>query len=410
MSINSFKTKSSVSVDVMVNCYGSFNPFAGFGNMQWSLTGNVSGSSGTIPGVREITCERYPQTQNVSFYEINGSTGFTSGTIPIGIQPEIFFGDNKGFWKVNTDPVLQPNGKINGQDASRLIYYIVGLPENTTEDDPILISPQIDNLFRVYPGDFVCIDRIFGAQRWTVYPKFRLPKTDRTFLWTPNTSPVLASGGIAGGVLAKPGTIMIPDKDFWIIDPANAIDGMRYFYKGIGILFNGQKWSQLTGTPFVLNPESDSPAIWNRYVTFNSPNYYERRLEFEHTYKFNLNTIFDLSTNSDLQFTITPESGTPVSYPVVVLQGLTTPVFVNHGDAYSAHEVKTRQFAKTNNLNWYGSGVIVAVYFDENPSIIELLISFFESGNNTEYQTEGIGDEGQTLTNFFTTSTSITVS
>lgn len=410
MSINSFKTKSSVSINIMVNCYGSFNPFTGFGEMQWSLNGNVSGSSGTIPGVREITCDRYPQTQDISFYEINGSTGFTSGTIPIGIQPEIFFGDNKGYWTVNTDPVLQQNGKINNQNVNRVDYYVVGLPKDAKEDDPVVVDPKIDGISRVYPGDFVCIDRTFGAQKWTVYPKFRLPKTDKTFFWTPNSNPVLKSEGLANDELVKPGTIMIPDKNFWIKDSENAIDGMRYFYKGIGILFNGQKWSGLTGDPFVLNPESDLPTIWNRYVFFNSPNYYERRFEFEHAYKFNLNTIFDLSKDSNLQFTITPESGEAASYPAVVLRGATNPVFVNHGDAYSAHEVKTRQFAKTNNLPWYDSGVTVAVYFDENPSIINLLISFFEDGNNTEYEEEGIGDEGQTLTNFFTTSTSITVS
>lgn len=420
MSLNDFKNRPRLNITVTFDCSGAFDPFTGFGDMNWSLSGSASGQTGqTNPTVREITC--YPPTDpDVAwgFFNIQGSTGSNSGKIDTGVLPERFAARSfasrlEGFWKVNTDPVLSQNGNANNQPASRSIYYVVALPDTpgASVDTPILIDPPIDELRRVYPGDYVAIDQFFGTQRWYVYPQRRLPKPDRTFFWVPNEEPVIASGGIVDGVLAKPGTVMIPTKTV-LLEAEDAIDNYRYFHEGVGIMFDGQKWNNFVFADVAHEGEEDE-SIWPIPV-FISDQPDQNRFETDHSTKHIISSNTQ-QNQSSVSFSITSDNTTQ-SYPAYFawstgIQGNMQPtgVFYDHGDSYSYRYKKQLAWKKENELSLAGAvgGITTAITFGELVSFA-VYVNEFVNGNITEWQETGFGWDGEELINNYKVSLQIT--
>ena len=421
MSVNDFKKRPRLSITLTFNCSGQFNPFTGFGALEWSLFGTLTGQTGT-PNVtvRDITCQRPTDADTIfGFFDIQGSTGNTSGTIDVGVLPKGFSGIYKGEWKVNTEPVLEANGIVNGLPGSRSEYYVVAMPTTpagVTADDPINITPPIDELKRVYPGDFISIDRYFGTQRWYVYPQSRQPKPDRTFFWDPNVAPLLTTDGKANGKLVKPGTVMIPTKTENVkgIETPLALQG--YFINGAGIMWNGQSWikyySARNATPF-----EEKENLWP-LVSYQSPNFYEYRFESEHSRKFLIQTNTRQEEGQSLTYTEIID-GQPSSQPAYFQFGTPfggiqgnfqgAPVFYDHGDAYSFNYKKQKEFWQSKGQSFNPAGGNVTVYGTESSQSFSIGVSEFEDGNQTEYETIGYDDEGNELLNTFRISVLITV-
>lgn len=420
MSLNDFKNRPRLNITVTFDCSGAFDPFTGFGDMNWTLSGSVSGQTGqTNPTVREITC--YPPTDPdtaFGFFDIQGSTGSNSGKIDTGVLPQRFAARSfasrlQGFWKVNTDPVLSQFGEANNVPASRSIYYVVALPDTpgASVDTPIVINPAIDELRRVYPGDYVAIDQFFTTQRWYVYPQRRLPKPDRTFFWVPNEEPVIASGGIVDGVLAKPGTVMIPTKSI-LLEPEDRIDNYEYFHEGVGIIFDGQKWNSLVFADVAHAGEEDE-SFWPIPV-FQSDQPDQNRFETDHSTKHLIYSNTPQNENS-ASFSITSDGSTS-SYPCGFSWGTriqgnmqAASVFYDHGDSYSWRYKKRIKWRKDNGLPLAGgSGTITTAIAAGELVSFSVGVNEFVDGNVTEWEETGYGWDGQELKNKFKVSLQVT--
>lgn len=422
MSVNDFKKRPRLNITLTFACNGQFNPFTGFGALQWSLSGTLNGQTGT-PNVtvRDITCQRPTGEDDIfGFFDIQGSTGNTSGTIDVGILPQRFSGIPKGEWKVNTSPVLAANGIVNGLPGSRSEYYVVAMPTTpagVTADDPINITPPIDELRVVYPGDFISIDRLFGTQRWYVYPQRRQPKPDRTFFWNPNVAPFLTTDGKADGELVKPGTVMIPTKTENVKGLTNPLALQGYFVNGAGIMWNGQYWSNFC-TARNATPFGEQENLWAIPI-FQSPNFYEYRFETEHSRKFLIYTNTRQAEGQSLTYTEAIGGGEPFSQPAYFeMQGgfgsisgnfQGAPVFYDHGDAYSFNYKKQKEFWENNGQSFSPAGGDVTVYRTEGSESFSIYCNEFEDGNQTEYETIAYDDEGNKLTNTFRISVAIQV-
>jgi hypothetical protein len=280
MSLNDFQKRAKLDIKISISGSGAFSPLSYmYGTpADWTLTGEIE----TITfeddlTIKEQTCGPENGTAH-QFMHFNGggSTGNTSGTIPVGINPNQRLGresygsgdnNNLGEWDVNTKPVLSSDGKADGAE-SPLGFYTVKLPNGTTVDDPITLNPAIDGITRVYPGDEIFAAGSTGNRRWYYGGQLRYPKTDRTFFWTPNTNPVLKSGGLVNGVLAKPGTVMLPTANFYIEDPEDAVDGYRYAYNGQGWMYDGRRWNKLLFDPLVYEPENGAKEFRTINVSF----------------------------------------------------------------------------------------------------------------------------------------------
>lgn len=422
MSVNNFKKRPRLNITLTFSCNGQFNPFTGSGALQWSLSGTLNGQTGT-PNVtvRDITCSRPTDADKIfGFFNIQGSTGNTSGTIDVGILPQRFSGIPKGEWKVNTSPVLAANGIVNGLPGSRSEYYVVAMPTTpagVTADDPINITPPIDELRVVYPGDFISIDRLFGTQRWYVYPQRRQPKPDRTFFWNPNVAPFLTTDGKADGELVKPGTVMIPTKTENVKGLTNPLALQGYFINKIGVMWDGQTWVKYYSAKNVT-PFGEQENLWPLF-SYQSPNFYEYRFESEHSRKFLIETNTRQEEGASLIYTETFDGGEPFSQPAYFEFG--TPfggiqgnfqgasVFYDHNDAYSFNYKKEKEFYQTNGRAFNPASGDVTVYRTEGPESFSIGISEFENGNETEYETIGYDDEGNELRNTFRISVQITV-
>ena len=415
MSVNDFKKRPRLNISVTVNCFGKFDPFTGFGKLDWSLSGSIAAQTGA-PNVtvREITCQQPTNPDSIfGFFEIQGSTGNTSGTIDVGILPETFSGISKGEWKVNTEPVLEEFGMVGGVPGDRINYYVVALPTTVgaTIDTPITITPQIDQLKRVYPGDFVSIDRQFGTQRWYVYPQRRLPKPDRTFFWAPNETPVLASGGMVDGKLAKPGTIMIPTATKWL-DLDKLIDGIQYIHAGVGILFDGQKWVSNVSA-VVANPGEENESFWPE-ASYISDQLYEARLESDHRFKhlINTNTRQPAGAFFNFVYTIGSEEYSTNAYFewISTFMGISgnfqaASIFYDRGDAYSHNYKKKKEWYKSKNKPFNPAiGKITVFNWNPETPVASFNVSCyaFEDGNQTEYEEIGYDFDGSELINNFT--------
>jgi hypothetical protein len=419
MSVNNFKKRPRLSITIDFACSGAFNPFVGAGTMNWELTGSVTGTTGVSNATeRQITCQTDIGDDTVfGFFSIfPGSTGSNSGTVDTGVLPFKFpavFKVNENAWvsenawKVNTNPVLSEFGTLNGQPAPQSIYYLVALPDtpNAKADDPIVIDPAIDTLSRVYPGDFVAVDAL---QRWRVYPQRRLPKTDRTFLWEPNTSPVLESGGKVDGVLAKPGTIMIPTKNFYIEDPEDWIENYNYFHQGVGIMFDGQKWNNNVLAIVADKGPKIGEEFWPETI-YVSDQIYEYRFEQDHYRKFRVFTNTQANSNV-LSFKVTEGSST-TNYDAYFtfgrrfdvndnLQG--APVFYDHGDSYSySHKKRLEWYDENRVVQIDSAGGTVSVFFNPNDPAQSFAVGLnhFVDGNVTEWQETSVNDEGEEVVN-----------
>ena len=425
MSLNTFKVRPNVTVSYLFDCSGTFDPFGPTGGtvvpIAWTLSGTITGSNRelNVP-VKSITCTDqalFTQSSDFSFFDLDGSTGNTSGYVPVGLLPETREGQPLGAWTVNTSPVLQPNGKVDGGDPPALGYYVVALPTGATVNDPIVISPAIDTLTRVYPGDAVAVQN--GL--WRVYPQRRLGAPDRTFLWTPNTSPVVASGGLVNGVLAKPGTILIPDKDFYIAPPAPAIEGRRYFYKGQGLLFNGQLWRKKLEDPW--KSTVDPTQFWLASPNYESLNLYENLLEQTHRKKCDVYANIKQDPGSELTYSVSYDGGTPFDVPAYMANFFALnigpvggclqaqKIFYNHSDAYSFHEQQTRAWAKINYKLAYAAStdVYITGQIGQPDPSFPVYIDFFEDGNITQWETEAFDPDGAVIKNNFKLTTSISV-
>lgn len=422
MSVNDFKKRPRLSISLTFQCSGQFNPFTGFGALQWSLTGTLSGQTGT-PNVTvyDITCQRPTDADKIfGFFRIPGSTGNTSGTIDVGVLPEVFPGIPKGEWTVNTSPVLAEYGMVAGEPGNRINYYVVAMPTTpgATADTPINITPPIDELKVVYPGDFISIDRLFGTQRWYVYPQRREPKPDRTFFWSPNEIPFLTTDGKADGKLVKPGTVMIPTKTENVKGLTNPLALQGYFINGIGIMWDGQTWVKYYDAKNVT-PFGTQENLWPLF-SYRSPNLYEYRFEFEHTRKFLIETNTRQEEGASLTYTeiVDGEPSTMPAYfnfgtPFGGIQGnfQGAPVFYDHGDAYSFNYKKEKEFYQTNGraFNPASGDVIVYTGNPENPEkSFSIGVQEFENGNQTEYEEIGYDDDGNELRNTFKISVLIT--
>ena len=106
---------------------------------------------------------------------------------------------------------MSPDGKakvkIDGEYTKKTRVYIVQNPEKFAatvrrEDEPIYLDPGIvtsatdavvyeGDIIYIYPNDFIIDPSDQENFRLKIIRQKRYPKPDRTFFWTPNTSPVL---------------------------------------------------------------------------------------------------------------------------------------------------------------------------------------------------------------------------
>jgi hypothetical protein len=426
MSLNDFNRRARLELSVNISGSGQFSPTT-YVPENWTLEGTVVSREPDISlTAREETCGvPYGSPKEFRLFLMRGSTGNTSGTIETGQLPYTFSRGSStllgrtflGEWTVNTSPVLESGGKIDG-DVVEGSYYIVATPENATADDPIEINPPIDNLTRVYPGDAVYVfgTGVFAA--WSVAPQQRYPKPDRTFFWTPNSAPVLASGGIADGELALPGSIMIPTEDHYIEPPAEAIDGMRYFFGGIGIEYDGQIWRAQHPQPLVYEPETgprEARVVDLRYVSDQT---YQSLLENEQADKPFLFCNIPIDDAQPVVYTVTPEGGEPYTTDLYFrwgspangaetnIQPSVNPVH-DFGDAWSGYHLATRDWLKSRFPSLVGASFSLESVAIEPAVLLQLGVNCVEDGNITE-TTETIEWEGQTLTNTITVTLNIT--
>jgi hypothetical protein len=421
MSLNDFNDRARLDIRITISGSGEFSPFGtGNSSMNWSLEGNVEAKSFTDDlTIKEKTCGLdFGSTKEFRRFNFTpSSTGNTSGFITLGqyvsvISAEAVKGAFAGMWKVNTSPILSAGGKANGEVAAGA-YYVVDLPEDGKVDDPIKLDPKIDNIGRVYPGDFVNVQGTGEFAKWFVGPQTRFPKPDRTFFWQPNEDPFLESGGLADGKLAKPGTIMLPTANFYIEDPEDAVDGMRYFYENQGVIFDGQIWKKNLPDPLVYEPEEGEKEFRNFMVSYVSSQRYESLLEDLHQNKPFIITNQTIDDTNPLEFTITYEGGSTETTSLYFswlspLNGVLTniqpsvPVIYDFFDAWTGYHKANREWVKSRIPGFFGAGFVLQSKNIEPEVTLPLYVEEFVDGNITEIVQTAQNDEGETLTNTFT--------
>lgn len=425
MSLNDFNRRAVLELSINISGSGQFSPIT-YTPENWTLEGTVVSREPSINlTAREETCGLpFGSPKEFRSFLMRGSTGNTSGTVDTGQIPYTFARGNNtvlgrtylGEWTVNTSPVLESGGKVNGEVVEGG-YYIVATPEDATADDPIEITPPIDNLTRVYPGDAVYVSGTGIYARWSVGPQRRYPKPDRTFFWTPNSAPVLASGGVADGELALPGTIMIPTEDHYIEPPAEAVDGMRYFFAGVGIAYDGQTWTAQHPQPLVYEPETGPREARVINLRYSSDERYQAILENDHADKPFLFCNIPINDDTPVVYTVTPEVGEPYTTDLYFrwaspangaetnIQPAVNPIH-DFGDAWSGYHLATRAWLKQRFPGLVGAEFSLQS-LGEPPILLPLFVNCVEDGNITE-TTETIEWEGQTLTNTITVTLNIT--
>jgi hypothetical protein len=429
MSINAFNKRARINVSVLISGAGQFSPFSGeFGiPINWTIEGRVlQGDFVDELTVKEETC-RVPYGSDKMFQEFGifpGSTGGTSGNIPIGqlpvIAPSLVEDENRGLWIVNTSPILAPGGYA-GETLVQRGYYTVAQPEDAGIDDPINIDPPIDGLSRVYPGDQVTTVGTGANTQWRVVSQQRFPKPDRTFFWTPNSAPHLESGGLADGELVLPGTVMIPTTDFFIEDSADYIDGMFAFIAGSGLMFNGQTWSSLVAAPYVYEPENDPRELWYN-IGYGGTGRYDTLLEAQHLQKPFVYGNIPVDDASTPTYDYTPEDQPTQSEALIFRWGnplngvannmVARPLLYDFGDAWSRFHRNTRDWLTQRFPGINGAPFSLSTTGEGGQDVktIQLEVDRFEDGNETVIQQTYTDPEGNTLTNSFTITLSATVS
>lgn len=383
--------------------------------------------------IREETCGINPSDPKYYLsFGATGSTGNNSGNIVTGTYKETRppFLDQKplvGEWLVNTKPVLSTGGLVDESPAGG--YYIVKRPSTVVGiDDPVIINPAIDNLKRVYEGDIVFVSN----NQWYVAPQARNPLPDRTFSWEPNNTPVLEAGGRVDGKLAKPGTIMLPDEDFYIAKQSDSFDGMRYFYQGQGVLFDGQKWSKKLQDPYVYEKDSNTQEFRNLDIHYYSAQRYERLLESDQEDKGRIFGYRPIDYTTPIAFTVTPpppEPGQDPGEPYTInfyfywmspMLGIidnaipATPIRYDFNDAWSKYHIANFEWLKARpkiSGAFIGAGIVLKSKpeFGQDEEVLYLFIDAFEDGNVTTIKEKSQDPEGNPIENEFSVTTQLTV-
>jgi hypothetical protein len=421
MSYNDFNRRARIDITIGISGSGQFLPYGNAVPANWTLQGNVTAQQPQDElTIKEETCwAPYSTQKQFRTFGGGGSGGNTSGTVNTGqiaSLPYATFGNSpsssRGDWTVNESPVLT-NGGYADDELIEFGYYVVAQPYDKTIDDPIDISPAIDFVARVYPGDLVYTRGSGEFTRWYVVPQNRFPQVDRTFFWTPNTSPVLASGGIADGVLVKPGTIMLPTANFFIENYfANAIDGMYYFYANQGVIFDGQRWRQNLPPPRIYSPQVGPKEFRQVNTEYISDQLYERLLEYKHREKPFVTSYTPINDDEPVTLTVNFEGQQPEvtnlkfrwTVPGNLIEDNIQPAIpgiYNFGDAWSAYHLA--------NVAWLSErfpgsqGTSFGLSSDNDPEIgLTLYVDIFEDGNITQIVNTIEDGDGKTLTNTFT--------
>lgn len=302
MSIVSFNTKFKGSVKFTGSSYDT-RGFVFRANAYSGYTGSFEvlyeAEGATIP-IRQATCYAEPDRTKDYVRPVftSGATesGYTNFGFPNFVETKFLaenLPNNYGKWIPNTEPVIkyeQDSGgisrvEIDGEYTTTTRVYIVQNPEDfdpdvIRKDQPIELDAGIVTgaASIVYEGDIIYIYPTQGENfSIKVIRQKRYPQPDRTFSWTPNTSPVLTKGGYSDDELVKPGTIMIPT----ITTSLRAYDGgiapppdippdkilpIDYVYAGQGLVFDGDEWVSLSGVPTRLLKKDNTYGHRNEFL------------------------------------------------------------------------------------------------------------------------------------------------
>lgn len=430
MSLNDFNKTAKIEIGVAITGSGQFSPFEPtYGMpMNWTIEGQMKMKTvEQNTTLRDETCGGIDLNDPAYFKSWNapGSVGSNSGTIEFGYftpkKPGIIDGKTfGGIWKFNTNPVLSSGGQVNGKDAE-FFYVVQRPPEVKTVDDPILIDPPIDSLKRIYEGDLIYV----SSGLWNVSPQNRFPKKDRTFFWEPNTNPVLKAGGLVNDELTKPGTIMLPDEDYYISKSSDGFDGMRYFYENQGVMFDGQVWSKLALDPLVYQKDKDTTEFINLNVQYISQQSFVVLLESLHRDKGQVLGYIPIDYKDAIKFTVTPEEGEPeitdfFFYWMSPQSGIidnaipATPIRYDFKDAWSKYHQSNAVWLKERPkiaTGFLGAGFYLKSKAEDGKEeqIINLSIKLLEDGNITKIEEKIKNEEGVEIVNTFNITTSITI-
>lgn len=302
MSIVSFNRKFEASVKLSGSAYDT-RGFQFRGKAYSSYTGSFDVEykfKGTTAPIRQQTCYEYPDFiydfAVPTFPSGVTESGFTNAGFPYLVEKTFLAKTlpfNYGQWIPNKKPEIKyevdPDGKarveIDGDYTTTKRVYIVQNPEKfepnvIRKDQPIYLQPGIvtsatnavvyeGDIIYIYPNDFVIDPTDPENFRLKIIRQKRYPKPDRTFFWTPNTSPVLTKGGYSNGVLVAPGTVMIPTKTTSLRDydggdgpppsiPPDEVLPIDYVYAGQGLVFDGDDWVSLSGVPTRIKKKDDT--------------------------------------------------------------------------------------------------------------------------------------------------------
>lgn len=435
MSTHDFNFNAQSSITITISGEGQFSPFD-FTEIDWTLGGTVSaigGSSSKPP----FTCKQIDPSLTWTRFNAPSSNGGQSGYIDTGVIPfsvnaETQFGRQLGSWTVNTKPILSSEGYIDG-DLSGKGYYVVNVAKDKTEDDFIDLPSAIDGITRVYPGDWIYSTPTQTGRKWNVFPNpNRQPKTDRTLFWEPNTDPYVEENGMINGELAKPGTIILPTKDYDFEDSAEPFY-LRYAQNKIGWMFNGYSW--IGGSPpYKYQPPDNGgqpkPAEY-RFLTTPSenPSRYAGCLHQTHFYKpfWFTNQRIDDSQPVVITFIPKPIPGQPTPPPYsmdmifrlgyggdeenyIQPRGGIAPIF-NFGDVLSKfHQRNIDWMKQRQQFQMIGGFCTLSVTpTTDPPMVMELYYECAENGNTTKIINEITTPDGIVLKNEVTVSLSMSV-
>ena len=295
MSIVGFNKKFEASVKMTGSAYFS-EVFLFRGNAYSSYTGDFEVEykvKGTTAPIKQQACYTHPDFTYNFAVPMAPSAVTESGFVNVGfpyLVQKTFLAQtlpfNYGKWVVNETPEIKyeedeggvSRVEIDGDNITAKRVYIVQSKETygpavIRNDQPIYLQPGVVTTGTnavVYEGDIIYIYPTQGENvEIQIIRQKRYPKPDRTFFWTPNTSPVLTKGGYSNGVLVPPGTVMIPNKTTSLRDydggdgpppsiPPDEVLPIDYVYAGQGLVFDGDDWVSLVGVPERIKKKDDT--------------------------------------------------------------------------------------------------------------------------------------------------------
>lgn len=426
MSTIDFNERGRIEISIDISGGGQYDPVAGgVVPIAWNIQGTVT----TVDAENNLTTKEklcgFDNSLGNKIYtafsatpSVGGDSGrINTGTLPNPIDPQVF-GQYLGKWKVNTSPVLSSDGQVNGELAQKG-YYIAQTAEGQKYDDPIVISPAIDGITRIYAGDMIYSMPYSGVRRWYILPQERQPKTDRTLFWQINETPYVEENGKIDGKLAKPGTIILPTSTFDFEDDEQPFFG-RYALAGQGWLWNGYEWKGGT-PPFKWKPTPTSVAQYRFLnVSYIHPDYTAGCMEETQRNKPFVYTTKRVNDETPVILTYYPEDSEPYEIPFKFrwlsdfygaggIQG--RGVVHDFGDPWSKYHLANIAWAKFNKI-FALTGLRCDLTSDQTdpPSLIELASEVFEDGDITTFTTKAQTPEGEELTNTITVALSITTS